>query len=244
MPRSRKDWTLLAGTGILTFGVSYGLVFWGEQYISSGLTAVLFTTFPFFGMVFAHLALPSEPMTPRRMAGAVLGIAGVAVIFADQLGLSGARAGLGSLAIVLAAISGALSGVLLKKHGNHLDPAVVTVTQMAIGGLPMVFLGLALEGNPFRLDWSPKAVFCLLYLALVGTSLAFVLWYKLLQASRVTRVQMMPLANTVVAVGMGWLILGEKYGLRGVAGGAAVLAGLALALATKVHAPSVSEAPR
>src|SRR5204863_4067160 len=80
-PRSQSDWTLIAIVGFLQFSLNYGLVFWGEQHISSGLAAVLQSTFPVFGMVIAHLYLPYEQMTPAKVGGVLLGVVGVAVIF-------------------------------------------------------------------------------------------------------------------------------------------------------------------
>src|SRR5213075_2391999 len=63
LPRARADWLLLAVTGILSFGLNYGLVFWGEQYISSGLAALLQSMLPAFGLIIAHYYLPGEPMS-------------------------------------------------------------------------------------------------------------------------------------------------------------------------------------
>src|SRR5919206_1827593 len=67
LPKARADWILLASTGILAFSLNYGLVFWGEQYISSGLAALLQSTLPAFGLVFAHLHLPGERMTWKKI---------------------------------------------------------------------------------------------------------------------------------------------------------------------------------
>jgi drug/metabolite transporter (DMT)-like permease len=240
MPRGRSEWSLLLFTGTFSLAGSYGLVFWGEQYISSGLTALLFSTYPFFGLVFAHTFLATEPLRPRKLAGVLLGIAGVAVLFADQLGMRGEAAAWGAAGILLSAALAAISGVLVKARGGHLDPVAVSFWQMAIGGVPLMAAGVLLEGNPLRLAWTGRAIASLLYLALVGTSLAFVLWYRLLQSTEVTRVQVMPLLNTVVAALLGWAILDETYGLEGILGGAVVLAGLALTL----YAPSRPPRPR
>jgi drug/metabolite transporter (DMT)-like permease len=85
-PASRADWILVVGTALLSIAASYGLVFWGEQHITSGLTAILFTSYGMFGLLFAHAFLPAEPLRPRKVSGVLLGIAGIALIFADQLG--------------------------------------------------------------------------------------------------------------------------------------------------------------
>src|SRR5712692_28557 len=98
-PRTRADWALIAISGALQFALNYGLVFWGEQHISSGLAAVLQSTFPAFGLVIAHFYLPHERLTTSRVIGVLLGIVGVAIIFSDQLTIAGKMALLGSVAL-------------------------------------------------------------------------------------------------------------------------------------------------
>src|SRR5512132_3573310 len=114
LPVKRADWMLLAVTGLLSFSLNYGLLFWGEQYISSGLAALLQATIPAFGLVIAHFYLPTERMTPQKMSGVALGVAGVGTIFSNQLTMAGSRALAGSAALVLSAICVAYANVLVK----------------------------------------------------------------------------------------------------------------------------------
>src|SRR5262252_4052474 len=88
-PRRFHDWQFIAVVGVLQFSLNYGLVFWGEQHITSGLAAVLQSTFPAFGLVIAHFYLPYERITTLRVMGVLMGIVGVAVIFSDQLRVAG-----------------------------------------------------------------------------------------------------------------------------------------------------------
>src|SRR5437763_1997394 len=88
-PRKRAEWIVIAIVGLLQFSLNYGLVFWGEQRIPSGLAAVLQSTFPAFGLVIAHFYLPDERITGKKVIGVLLGFAGVAVIFSDQLTIAG-----------------------------------------------------------------------------------------------------------------------------------------------------------
>src|SRR5262249_25502994 len=111
-PRTVSEWSLIAIVGFLQFTLNYGLVFWGEQHISSGLAAVLQSTFPVFGLVIAHLYLPHERITGVKVAGVLLGVLGVAVIFSNQLTIAGNLALLGSVALVLSAFFGSYSNVL------------------------------------------------------------------------------------------------------------------------------------
>src|SRR2546427_6369258 len=104
LPSTRVDWLLLTTTGVLSFSLNYGLLFWGEQYISSGLAALLQATIPAFGLVIAHFYLPGERITGAKIVGVIMGVAGVAVIFSSQLSVAGSKALAGSVALVLSAV--------------------------------------------------------------------------------------------------------------------------------------------
>ena len=111
LPRSGSDLKLLAITGVLSFTVNYGTIFWGEQHIPSGLAAVLQATIPAFGLVIAHYYLPGERMTWEKLFGVVLGIFGVAVVFSNQLAIAGGKAFAGSVAVVVGSAVVAYSNV-------------------------------------------------------------------------------------------------------------------------------------
>src|SRR5215467_4583369 len=90
--------------GNVAFALNYGLIFWGEQRINSGLAAVLQAMIPVFGLIFAHYYLPSERITARKLVGVAIGVAGVSLIFYDQMKIEGAAALQGSLALILSSI--------------------------------------------------------------------------------------------------------------------------------------------
>ena len=114
LPQRRFDYLLLAFTGVLMFALNYGLLFWGELHVSSGLAAVLQATIPIFGMLSAHLMLPDEPLQLHKLLGALLAVGGVAMICERLLGFNGLMAFWGGLGIILGAASAAFSNVLLK----------------------------------------------------------------------------------------------------------------------------------
>src|SRR5204863_2370288 len=97
LPQRRSDYALLAFTGVLMFAVNYGLLFWGELHVSSGLAAVLQATIPIFGMLSAHLMLPDEPLQLHKLLGALLALGGVAIICERLLGFNGLMAFWGGL---------------------------------------------------------------------------------------------------------------------------------------------------
>ena len=161
LPQTWTEWRLMIVTGLLTFTVNYALVFWGESHISSGLAAILYTNFPLFGIVIAHFMLPEEPMTLRKVGGVVLAVIGVALIFWNQIALKGPLALAGAAAIVVAGLGTAYADVLIKRSGTHIDPVTLTAVQMVIGWIPLVTLGIALEGNPLHYSWTVRGVIAL-----------------------------------------------------------------------------------
>jgi drug/metabolite transporter (DMT)-like permease len=237
-PLRRSDYTILALTGVLMFAVNYGLLFWGEQYVSSGLAAVLQTTIPIFGMLFAHWLLPNEPMRWQRLAGALIAVCGVALICGHVLDRYGMMAFWAGLGIVIAAAGAAFSNVVLKRRSLDLAPAMIAAWQMIFGTLPMLLLGFAIDGNPVRFHWTATAWFCLLYLAVIGSALTFLLLYWLMPRMSVTNLQTISLITPPGAVAFGWLLGGESFSLSSLFGAALVLIGVwAIFRKIKARAP-------
>src|SRR6266516_6702315 len=147
LPQRVSDYVLLAFTGVVMFAVNYGLLFWGELYVSSGLAAVLQATIPIFGMVFAHLMLPAEPMRVQKVAGSLLALGGVAMICARLLDFNGTMAVSRGLGIVFGAAGAAFSNVLLKARAIRIAPAMLAAWQMIFGTVPLLFLGFIVDGN-------------------------------------------------------------------------------------------------
>ncbi len=228
LPTKKRDWILLAVTGVLSFTLNYGLVFWGEQYISSGLAALLQSTLPLFGLIIAHFYLPGERMTWPKTIGVLLGVFGVGVIFSNQLQMSGPRALWGSAALVLSAFCAAYANVLVKTYALNLQPAVLAGGQMLFGLVPLLLIGVPLEGNPLNYRWTMMAVISLFYLAVVGTVIAFLLYYLLMHNMDVTKTMLIALVTPVTAVILGMLVLKEEMHWRTLIGGAMIISGLAL----------------
>jgi drug/metabolite transporter (DMT)-like permease len=226
LPLRRSDYVLLAWTGVLMFGVNYGLLFWGELHVSSGLAAVLQATIPIFGMVFAHLMLPEEPIRLQKFAGALISIGGVAIICARLLNFSGVMAFWGALGIVIGAAGAAFSNVALKARAMQIAPAMLAAWQMIFGTAPLLLLGFAVDGNPAKFHWTAMAVFCLLYLAIVGSALTFLLLYWLMPRMTVTNLQTIALITPPGAVMLGWLVGGETFPLWSLLGAGLILIGV------------------
>ncbi|MGH9945190.1 MAG: DMT family transporter, partial [Pyrinomonadaceae bacterium] len=137
---------------------------------------------------------------------------------------------LGSGAVVAGALCVALTYVLVKAYGSHLDPTVLTTGQMLCGLVPLSVVGLATEGNPFAFRWTGTAAASVLYLALVGSVAAFWLNYWLLKRMDATKVLLMALVEPLLAVLLGAMVLGEELTERTLLGGACILLSVGLVL--------------
>jgi drug/metabolite transporter (DMT)-like permease len=229
LPRQRRDWRLIGVTGVLLLGLNYAFLYWGAQHVTSGLSAVLQAATPAFGLVFARAVL-RERVTAWRVCGLSLGMIGVAVIFADQLTLSGRAALQGSLAVTASAICVALGYVVVKKHGAHLRPIELTTGQMIVGLVPLLLIALTREGNPLAVPWTPRAVAAVFYLALAGSVAAFWLNYWLLSRIGATRLLAMSLVEPLIAVVLGAVVLNEPLPRGTLIGGSCILASTWLVL--------------
>jgi drug/metabolite transporter (DMT)-like permease len=230
LPQSGREWRLIGGTGVLLLGVNYALLNWGIQFISSGLTAVLQAMTPAFGFIFAHLLLHDEKMTALKAAALGLGIAGVGLIFLDQLAAAGARGLLGSAAVVAAAICVAIAYVTMRRSGAHLHPSAITSGQMLSALVPLTAYAAAVEGNPLATRWTWPAAVSVVYLALLGSVVGAWLNYWLLKRIGATKLLVMGLVEPLIAVWMGAAFLGESMNARTVVGGACILIGVGFVL--------------
>ena len=225
-PRRGFDYVVLGFTGVLMFALNYGLLFWGELHVSSGLAAVLQATIAMFGMLFAHLMLPNEPLQLHKLLGVLVAVGGVALICERLLGFNGLMALWGGLGIILGAASAAFSNVVLKARAIQLAPAMIAAWQMIFGAVPLLLIGFVVEGNPLKFHWSAVSIFCLIYLAIIGSALAFLLLYWLLPRMTVARLQAISLITPPGAVALGWAVGGETFSLWSLLGACLVLAGV------------------
>jgi drug/metabolite transporter (DMT)-like permease len=228
LPNTKKQWKFLALTGFLQFTLNYSCVFWSEQYISSGLAAVLQATIPAFGLIAAWIHLPDERITGLKIASILIGIVGVAIIFVEQLQITGFIAFLGCLAIIFGAAMAAEASVLTKALGGEIHPASMVFGQMICGVPPMILYSLITEGNPLKFNWTTNSVLTIFYLAIVGTILTFWLYYWLLRQIESTKAMMISLVTPLIAVIIGAFTLGEKLPLQTFLGGLLILSSIGL----------------
>jgi len=245
----RRELTLWLFNGLFSFTVSYGIVYWAEQYVPSGLASVLWGTFPLWVALFAHFYLPGERLTARSVVGVLTGFAGVAVIFSEDLSrlrlaenvgevsqVPDAGLGSGAVPVALAAavlllspLSAAVANVAVKRWGGHLHPLSLTAVPMLVTGAVMGTLAAAFEDlGAVRFD--ARTVGAWLYLSLIGSAVTFTLYFWLLSHLTATRLSLITYAIPVVAVVVGTVILGEPVTSRVLIGSALVVVGVAVAV--------------
>jgi drug/metabolite transporter (DMT)-like permease len=232
----RRLWLI---NGLLSFCVSYGVVYWSEQWVPSGLASVLFATFPLFVAMLAHFALPAERLTAKAVVGILTGFGGVAVIFSEDFSrLGGPRVALASLVMLVSPFVSAVASVTIKKWGRDIHPVSISAVPMAMSAVVMGGIALAVERDrPLRFD--AVSVSAMLYLALAGSALTFTLYYWLMRHIPATRLSLIAYSTPVVAVAVGALFMNEPVTARTFAGSALVVLGVALA----VHARHPGGAP-
>lgn len=228
LPKHAKQWRLIALTGVLQFSCTYGLIFWAEQHITSGLTAVLQATISVFGLLLAWIYLPTERITPIKLLAVSIGIVGVAVIFGDQLRVQSTLAFLASVGVVISAYTASQSSILIKARGGTLHPGALLFGQMLCGLPPFIIYGLLIEGNPLTFHWTWNAIAAILYLTIFGTVIAFWLFYWLLSRVESTMPMMISVVTPFIAVLLGSIILDETLPPQTLVGGILIMACIAL----------------
>jgi drug/metabolite transporter (DMT)-like permease len=227
-PRGRDEWTLVAVEGLVLFGADYGLIYWAEQYLDSGLTAILFATLPLITVGLAHVYLPGEALTRRKLAGTLLAFVGVVVLFGDELRIDPGKAG-PMLAVVGAAVAAAVAGIAAKRLGQALHPAALNAPAMLVGALALTAASLA-AGDGFALPREGSTWAAIGYLAVAGSVITFLIYFTLLKTWSVTSLSFISVFTPTVALLLGVILLGERLTALDVTGAALILAGVVVAL--------------
>lgn len=224
----RREVGLWIVNALLAFCISYGVVYWAEQWVPSGLTAVLFATFPLFVAVLAHFGLPGERLVTASLVGILLGFGGVAVIFSEDFDLlGGPGVALASAVMLVSPVAAALASVAVKRWGAGIHPISLTAVPMAITAVIMGLVAVFLERErPIVFD--RVSLGALLYLSVLGSAVTFSLYYWLLSQLFATRVSLIAYVVPVIAVAIGTIFLDEPLTTRTLVGTALVVAGVAL----------------
>jgi len=223
---SRRQWMSICLLAFLIFVCDYGLLFWAEIRVPSGIAAVMMATIPVFIALGEIVFLGTQRMTWRLGIALVVGIAGVAVLTLRTLNLSGMPVEpLGAAALIFASVCWGVATILTRKLELPTSKVVSSGAQMLAGGI-MLFAASAMFGEFGRFDVrkvSSGAWWALAYLVVVGSIIGFTAYVWLLHHQSPTKVGTYAYVNPVVAVVVGYFLGGEELGMRTVVGTALVI---------------------
>lgn len=227
MPKSREAWGAFFGMGILNNVIPFILIVWGQTHIASGLAAILNATTPLFGVIVAHALTADEKLTVNRVAGLLVGFAGVVTMVGPSvLGHVGSDL-LGELAVLGAAVSYAFAGVYGRRfRAMGLPPLVPAVGQVTASSVLLLPVALIVD-RPFSLPVPGLEAWAALFgLAILSSALAYILFFRILATAGATNLMLVTILIPPSAILLAALVLGEQLAARHFIG--MVLIGLGL----------------
>lgn len=240
---SLGDLLRVAAIGLLLLTGGNTILAWAEQYVPSGLAALIVAVVPIWIAVLGVLLLKGERLAGRGFLGLGLGICGLVVLLWPELRASGAlgrRELLGGLGLIGGSFCWALGSVLPRRWGLKVDPFVAAGWEMCVAGL--VNLGLAgVSGDFGKAAWTLRGVGAVAYLVVFGSWVGFSAFIWLLHHVPATKVATYAYVNPVVAVFLGWLVLAERVTGYILAGTVIVIASVALVNSSKMRAERAAE---
>jgi drug/metabolite transporter (DMT)-like permease len=221
---------ILAGVlALLPFAGAYGLIYWGEQYVPSGLAAVLFGVMPLYSATIASVALADEPLRARLVAGIAVAIGGLAIAFGESLALGDAEwALLAATACAIAPLCAAIGNVSIKRRGQQLDPIVLNGWAM-LGGGALLLVTSAPTEDWTQAAWTAQSIGSIAYLAVIGSAVPFVTLTILLRQLPAVTVSYITLLLPFGALAFGAAIYNEHVTLAAIGGALLVASGLLIA---------------
>lgn len=231
-----REWRSVVLLASMIFVLDYGLLFWAEQHVPSGVAAVMLATIPVFMTLSEMIVLRTQKLTFRLGLALLVGLGGVGVLMSHSLNLGGPpidRAG--AVALMVAAVTWSLSAALTRKLPLPESKVMSSGAQMLAGGTLLIFTAGALgEFRKFHpSDVSRAAWIALVYLIVAGSIIAFTAYVWLIHHESPTRVGTYAYVNPVVAVLLGYFYGGEALGLRTILGTVSVLVSVVIITTTK-----------
>lgn len=227
---SALEWRNLAIVSTLMFTVTYGALFWGEQYVPSGITSILESTLPLMTLILEVFVLRQHKFRWSVLLAMTLGTIGVVLTMAQGHGSVASTPVIPSLVILGGSLSWSLGAVLSRSLTLPKSRIVTAGAEMMLGGATLLLLSLAFgELNPFP-KIPTKAVYALLYLIVAGSLLAFSAFVWLLARMPASQVSSHAFVNPIVAVALGYFVAGEPVTLRTLLGAALVVGSVVLTL--------------
>jgi drug/metabolite transporter (DMT)-like permease len=237
---SVREWRSACLLGMVIFVLDYGLLFWAEQRVPSGIAAVMLATIPVFMALSEIIFLRTQTLTVRLALALLIGIGGVAVLMSRSLNLGGAPIDtMGAVALIFASMSWSVASALTRKLPLPTSKVMSSGAQMLAGGVFLAVTAAALgEFRNFH-PWSvSRAVwFALLYLIVAGSIVGFTAYVWLIHHESPTKVGTYAYVNPIVAVLVGYFLGGEALSMRTILGSLFVLVSVVVITTTRAQRP-------
>ncbi len=224
---SRNDFKILIIAASLMYGLDYGLIYWGAQFLSAGVTSVFFATFPLFTAIWTIAFFKDEKFDPVRMIGIAIGFIGITIVFYDQLAAADFSDNViwPVLAVMGGAAAGALSISIVKKYIPTMSALPMTFHQILYGTLQLLLLSIIFEKYD-AVKINGEIIGATVYLGVVGSALAFMVYYKLLQSLSAITLLLIIYITPIVALISDYLWYGNEINIRIVLGIMTVFTGI------------------
>ena len=244
---TRREWLSASSLAVLIFVCDYGLLFWAEQRVPSGIAAVMLATIPVFMSLMEIVFLRTQRLTLRLGFALLVGIAGVAVLVSRSVGLGQAAVdATGALALLIASVSWSVAAVLTRKLPLPDSKVMSSASQMLAGGIFLIFAAAAIgEFRGFRIsDVSAGAWLALAYLIVAGSIIGFTAYVWLIHHESPTKVGTYAYVNPAVAVLVGYFLGGEALGPRTIMGTLLVLVSVVIITTMPKKGLALDPAPK
>ncbi|CAN5757437.1 DMT family transporter [soil metagenome] len=229
LPRSVRTYGHLVGLGLFAVALPFFLITWAEQSVDSALAATLTAPVPLFVIPIAALMLHDERMTINKVIGVSVGMIGVAILVGFDVGELGRTDLTPQLALIVAALSYALSGVYARRFVHGLRPMIPALFQVFFAMLMSAAAAVAFEDPIGAATGLPvEGIVAVVWLGLLGSGMAYLLFYRLLGRWGATRISLVAYTLPVWGIALGWLVLGEQIHEGLILGTALVIGGIAL----------------
>ncbi len=222
-PRDPRLWRALILMGLINVAIPFTLISWGEVYIDSAIASILNSTMPLFTVVFAHVFLLDDKLNWQKITGLLLGFVGVLTLVLRNMQGELQSNVVGQLAVLLAAVFYSGSTVFGRRFVGGAPPALAALVQLISASVVMLLITPVVEGG-IALPTLPLTWVALLWLGLIGSCLAYLLYFYLLKSVGASRMAMVTYMFPLVGVTLGVLFLGERLDIYLVMGAALVLA--------------------
>lgn len=222
--------------GTCNFSISYGIVYWTETRLPSGLVSVLWAVFPMLMAGVGHFFLPGERLRARQWLGMLVGFGGVAYLFRTDLASTEGAWTAGAI-LLLSPLVSAFGTAFVKRDGGGVSSLLLNRDGMLVGALLLALLAAATEHDaPQR--WTGPALLSVGYLAVFGTCLTFGLYYWVMRYAAAYQLSLIAYVTPVIALSLGSLVRGEETTATLVTGGAIVLVGVGMVMLGKQRRPA------